>query len=157
MKKSLVLVAALALATAGTTFAQTATPAAPMAAHKGKGHHGDKKTPAEKADHRAAKLAKELGLAPDQENRVEQILLAEQTEMKALHDKAKAEAHKGMSPEKQAVRAKYDAQLKAAMTAEQYAKFEATRKEHHEKMMEHHGGKMENHGDKMKMKTKAKS
>ena len=127
MKNSLLLVAALALATAGTALAQTTPPAAPATGHKG--HHGDKKTPAEKADHRAAKLAKELGLAPDQESRVEQILLAEQTEMKALHDKTKANAHKGMSPEMKATRDKYDAQFKEAMTAEQYAKFEAMRKD----------------------------
>ncbi|HEX8507095.1 MAG TPA: hypothetical protein VF630_17155, partial [Hymenobacter sp.] len=78
MKKTLLLLAALALNTAGTSFAQTA-PAArtSVKAHKGKGDH---KTPAQKADHKAAKMAKELGLTADQEARVEQLMLARQQE-----------------------------------------------------------------------------
>ena len=71
MKKTLLLLVALAFATAGPGFAQTA-PAAK--AHPAKAP----KTPAQKADRRAGKMAQELGLSADQEAQVEQLLLAPQ-------------------------------------------------------------------------------
>ena len=161
MKKSLLL-AALAVATASFAHAQT-TPTAPAPAPvkvtgsdakqtalhqemmtKGqpapKAGHKPGKTPAQKADHKAAKMAKELGLNADQENKVEQILLAENTEMKALHDQA-AGSH-GMSPAMKTARAKYDGQLKAVLTPEQFAKLQAHRAEHRDDKMKEHGGKM---------------
>lgn len=146
MKKSLLL-AALALATFGTATAQTATPAVKTtgsdanqnAMHeKMMAEDGKKasKTPAQKADHKAAKMAKELGLNTDQENKVEQILLAENQEMQALH--AKAAGPHGISPAMKAARAKYDGQLKAVLTPDQFAKLQAKRDKH----LKEHGGKM---------------
>ena len=153
MKKSLLL-AALAVATASFAHAQT-TPTAPApvkvtgsdakqtALHqemmtKGqpapKAGHKPGKTPAQKADHKAAKMAKELGLNADQENKVEQILLAENTEMKALHDQA-AGSH-GMSPAMKTARAKYDGQLKAVLTPEQFARFDQLRDEQRDNLRE---------------------
>ena len=150
MKKSLLL-AALALATASFAHAQTTAPvkvtgsdAKQTAMHQEmmakaqpgqKASHKPGKTPAQKADHKAAKMAKELGLNTDQENKVEQILLAENQEMQALH--AKAAGSRGMSAEMKAARAKYTGQLKAVLTPEQFAKLQAKRDEH----MKEHGGK----------------
>ena len=150
MKKSLLL-AALVFASADLTHAQTTAPvkvtgsdAKQTAVHEemmAKAHSGPKtshkpgKTPAQKADHKAAKMAKELGLNADQENKVEQILLAENQEMQALH--AKAAGTHGMSPEMKAARAKYNGQFKAVLTPDQFAKLQAKRDEH----IKEHGGK----------------
>ncbi|ALW86528.1 hypothetical protein AUC43_16420 [Hymenobacter sedentarius] len=144
MKKNLILLAALALTTAGTSFAQTTAPAATtLKAHKGKGHA----TPAQKADHRAAKLAKELGLTADQEAKVEQLMLARQQETAALKTKYGADKKAGRA-EMKAAHERYQAQLKAILTADQYAKFDKLKEEHHGH------GKLQG-GGKMKMKAKA--
>ena len=151
MKKTLLLAALCA--TASLAHAQTPAPvkvtgsdAKQTALHEELMTKGSKptqkadqkpgKSPAQKADHKAAKMAKELGLNTDQENKVEQILLAENQEMQALH--AKAAGTHGMSPEMKAARAKYDAQLKAVLTPDQFAKLQARRAEH----LKEHGGKM---------------
>ena len=160
MKNSLLL-AALALAFASPAHAQTTAPvkvtgsdAKQTALHEElmtKGSQPGKmatpkpgqkpgKSPAQKADRKAAKLAKELGLNADQENKVEQILLAENTEMKTLHDQA-AGAH-GMSPAMKTARAKYDGQLQAVLTPEQFAKLQARRAEHRDEKAKEHDGKM---------------
>ena len=152
MKKSLLLIA-LALATTGLTHAQTPAPvkatgsdakqtAVPEQLMAKAGQPGKKapKTPAQKADHKAAKMARELSLNADQENKVEQILLAENQEMQALH--AKAAGTHGISPAMKAARAKYDGQLKAVLTPEQFAKLQAKRAEH----LKEHGGKMKMKG-----------
>ncbi|GAA4370236.1 hypothetical protein GCM10023185_44600 [Hymenobacter saemangeumensis] len=148
MKKTLLLLAALAFATAGTTFAQSSNAAAP-AKMKVK-EKKDKKTPEQKADHRAAKMAKELGLSPDQEARIEQILLARQQEMKALKEKTAGNG-RAAHTEKKALRERYDAKFKDVLTAEQYAKFLQLRDEHKDDDGPGHG-----HGNgKMKMKEKS--
>jgi protein CpxP len=155
MKKSLLL-AVLALATTSLTHAQTTAPvkvtgsdAKQTAMHEEmmakpqsgpKAGHKPGKTPAQKADHKATKMAKELGLNADQENKVEQILLAENQEMQALH--AKAVGTHGISPEMKTARAKYNGQLKAVLTPEQFTKLEAKRSEH----LKEHGGKMKMKG-----------
>ncbi|MBO2007944.1 hypothetical protein [Hymenobacter negativus] len=146
MKKTLALLAALAFATVGTSFAQTtpATAAAPM--HKGKGGHGPK-DPAKMADHKAGKMAKELGLNADQEAKVEQLLLARQQESAALKTKYAADKNAGRA-EMKASHEKYEAQLKAILTPEQYAKFDKMKDEHH-------GHGKGQGGGKMKVKAKA--
>lgn len=135
MKRTLVLLAAFALTSAAASAQTKMAPVAPgqnapaAVAGPGKGHRD--KSPGEKADRKAAHMAKELGLNADQENKVEQILLAERQEMAGLRDKATANGtRKGLGPEAKAVRAKYDEQLKAVLTPEQYAKLEAKRAEH---------------------------
>ena len=148
MKKTL-LAALVALATLGTAAAQTKmAPVAPgqnpptMGHGKGHGH----KTPEQKADHRAAKLAKELGLNADQEAKVEAILLAENKEMMALHSKDAPGTRGEMAPEMKAVRDKYDAELKAVLTPAQFAKLQAERAEHRGEMKEKRAGKMKMKG-----------
>lgn len=141
MKKNLFLLVALAFATAGTSYAQTA-PAAGTTQH---GRKHAPKDPAKMADRRAGKMAKELGLTADQENRVEQVLLARHQESEAL--KAKYGTNKKAAhAEMKAARGRYDAQLKSIFTPEQYAKFDKLKDEH------------KGHGrDAGKLKTKTKA
>ena len=136
MKKNLFLLAALALATAGTAFAQT-TPAVKTtgsdanqtALHQRLANKGPK-NPARQADHRAGKMAKELGLSADQETRVEKLLLAREQETTALKAKYTADKKAGR-PEMKAAHDRYEAQLKTVLTPEQYAKFDQLKAEHH--------------------------
>ena len=125
MKKTLFLLAALAFATAGTSFAQTAvkatgTDAKQTARHYQKGP----KDPAKMADHRAGKLAKELGLNADQEAKVESLMLARQQESAALKAKYGTDRKAGRT-EMKAAHDRYEAQLKTILTPEQFAKAKA--------------------------------
>ena len=145
MKKTLILLAALAFTTAGTSFAQT-TPAAGTTlrkAHKAK----QQKTPAQKADHQASKMAKELGLTADQEARVEQLMLARRQETAAFKAKYGTDKKAGR-PEKKAAHERYETQLKAILTADQYTKLAQLKQEHR--------GQGKGQGaSKVKVKTKA--
>ena len=142
MKKNLLLLVALAFATAGTSFAQTAPAAGPtMRAHRAKGP----KDPAKMADHRAGKMAKELGLSADQEAKVEQLLLARQQETAALKAKYGTDRKAGRADMK-AAHDRYETQLKTILTPEQFAKFQQKEDQHHDKIKA---------GGKMKMKAKA--
>ena len=138
MKKNLLLLVALAFATAGTSFAQTAPAAGPtMRAHRAKGP----KDPAKMADHRAGKMAKELGLNADQEAKVEQLMLARQQEAAALKTKYGADKKAGRV-EMKAAHDRYEAQLKTILTPEQYAKLDKMKAEHHNHGKMKGGGKM---------------
>ena len=155
MKKTLFLLAALALTTAGTSFAQTAPTKMPPVRATGSdakqtARHFDKKgpkDPAKMADHKAGKMAKELGLNADQEAKVEQLLLARQQESAALKTKYAADKKAGHA-EMKAAHDRYEAQLKTILTPEQFAKMDKLKAEHHGH------GKMKD-GGKMKMKAKA--
>ena len=125
MKKTLLLLAALAFTTAGTAFAQTAP--APTATHEARKQAP--KSPAQRADHHASKMAKELGLNADQEAKVEQLLLARQQEAAALKTKYAANRKAGR-PEMKAAYDRYEAQFKTIFTAEQFAKFNQIKDEH---------------------------
>lgn len=145
MKKTFLLLAALAFATAGTSFAQTA-PAASMVKQDRK--HAPK-DPAKMADRKAGKMAKELGLNTDQEAKIEQLMLARNQEMMALKTKYGTDRKAGFT-EMKAARERYDTQMKAILTPEQYAKLDKMKDEHRG----HGHDKMKN-GGKMKMKSKA--
>ncbi|MDQ2794798.1 MAG: DUF4890 domain-containing protein, partial [Bacteroidota bacterium] len=132
---------------AGTSFAQTAvqstgTDARQTARHYGNGRQGQK-DPAKMADHRAGKMAKELGLNADQEAKMESLLLARQQESAALKTKYGTDRKAGRT-EMKAAHDRYEAQIKAILTPEQFAKMDKMKAEHHG----HNGGKM-------KMKAKA--
>lgn len=144
MKKTLILLAALAFGAAGTSFAQTAPAAAKVKMHHGKGDH---KNPDRKADQKARKMAKELGLSADQEARVEQLLLARQQESAALKAKFGTDKKAGHA-EMKAARGRFQAQLKTILTPEQYAKLDKLK-------AEHHGHNKMKEGGKTKIKTKA--
>jgi len=139
MKKSLLLLAALAFAT--TSFAQT-TPAATtqLPTHRvhrmGKGAHH---TPEQRAEHRTAMLTKKLGLTAEQQPKVKQIMLAQAQEGQALKAKYPAqEQRQALHQEMKAGHAKYQAQLQGVLTADQYGKLAAMKKEHHRRG--EHGG-----------------
>ena len=123
MKKTLLLLAALAFTTAGTAFAQTA----PAPTHEARKQAP--KSPAQRADHHASKMAKELGLNADQDAKVEQLLLARQQEAAALKTKYAANRKAGR-PEMKAAYDRYEAQFKTILTAEQFAKFNQIKNEH---------------------------
>jgi Spy/CpxP family protein refolding chaperone len=125
MKKTLALLAALALTTAGTTFAQTTAPTTTQA-HKGKGGHHQ--NPGQKAD----KMAKELGLNADQKAKLEQLMQTRKQESAALKAKYGADKKAGKADMK-AAHDRYEAQLKTILTPEQYAKFDKMKAEHHGK------------------------
>ncbi|AMR27325.1 hypothetical protein A0257_09605 [Hymenobacter psoromatis] len=131
MKKSLLLLAAMAFATA--SFAQTIpapTPAQTAQTHRGK-HAHQHKTPEQRADHRTAMLTKKLSLTATQQSKVHQIVLAQAQEGQALKAQYPAQAqrqarHQAM----QAGRTKYQAQLHGVLSADQYGKLQAMRQEH---------------------------
>ena len=171
MKKTLIALFALAL-TASAASAQTTT--APGAAvkttgtdanqtavheqmmqHDGKGgaHHGKgHKSPAQKADQHAAKMAKELGLTADQKAKVQSIFVAQNQEMTTLKAKYAGNTnHQAMHPEAEAIHAKYDAQLKTALGADAYARYDKMRDEHRNENKKGHQMKAD------KLKAKAKS
>ena len=140
MKKTLFLLAALALTTAGTSFAQT-TPAATSMV---KARKQAPKSPAQKADRHAGKMAKELGLNADQETKVEQLLVARQQESAALKAKYSTDKKAGRA-EMKAAHDRYEAQMKTILTPEQFAKMSQMKADHH------NHGKMKD-GGKMKLK-----
>jgi protein CpxP len=145
MKKSLLLLAAMAFATA--SFAQTA-PAATTHLPTHRVHRmgqGQPKTPEQRADRHTALLTEKLSLTADQQPKVRQILLAQAQEGQALRAKYPAkEQRQAHRQEMKAGRAKYQAQLQAVLSADQYGKLTAMQKEHH-----HKGG----HGGKQQVKS----
>jgi protein CpxP len=145
MKKPLLLLAAMAFATAG--FAQTTpAPTTQLPTHRvhrmGQGGH---KTPEQRADHHTAMLTKKLALSPDQQAKVRQILLAQAQESQALRAKYPAkEQRQAHRQEMKAGHAKYQAQLQGVLSADQYGKLTAMQQERH-----HKGA----HGSKQKTKS----
>ena len=140
MKKNLLFLAALALITAGTAFAQTApavkttgTDANQTAQHYQKGP----KNSAQQADRHAGKMVKELGLNADQEARVEKLMLAREQETTTLKAKYGADRQAGRA-EMKAAHDRYEAQLKTILTPEQFVKLDKLKAEHHG----HGNGKM---------------
>ncbi len=141
MKKSLLLLAAMAVATA--SFAQPkvgvsqTTPATTtqLPTHRVM-RMGHNKTPEQRADHHTAMLTKKLSLTAVQQPKVHQILLAQAQEAQALQAKYQTpDQRQAMHQEMQASHAKYQQQLQAVLTADQFGKLTAMQSEHHR-----HGG-----------------
>lgn len=142
MKKSLLLLASLAFATASFAQAPAASTTAPATTHlpthrvMRMGHHH---TPEQRADHHTAMLTKQLSLSADQQPRVHQILLAQAQEAQALKAKYPSkDQRQALHQEMKAGHAKYAAQLQGVLNADQYGKLQAMRQEHHKG---EHGGK----------------
>ncbi|WP_375437197.1 hypothetical protein [uncultured Hymenobacter sp.] len=148
MKKTLVILAAFLL-TVGAASAQSSDLAtADRAARTGQGRGN--LTPEQRADMQTQRLTKELSLTADQSTQVRTIALAENQEMQALRTKfASADSRQGAGQEMKVIRDKYDAQLKAVLTADQLTKFNQMRDEQLDKRKE----KMQGGG--MKKKAKA--
>ena len=134
MKKLLVLLAPLALA-ARPTLAQMPASAGPAAVA------APTRSPDQQADRRAQYYAKQLGLTADQQTRLEPILLAQRQELLALRDKMPADGRRrGMGQGLKAAQAKYNDQIKAVLTPEQFTKFEQMRDEQRANMRERRQG-----------------
>jgi protein CpxP len=101
-----------------------------------------KKTPQERAGNQTERLAKELSLTPEQAAKVKEILSSKVTEMDSLRAKKMAGAEKkDVRTDRKAAMEKTDAELKAVLTPEQYAKLKAIQEEKKEKMQEHNKNK----------------
>lgn len=137
MKKSLVLLAALALSSAAA-FGQTAVKTTGSDANQNALHQNLAKdktkqapaTTAQKADRKAGKMAKELGLNADQEARVEKLLVARKQEEAALKAKYATDKKAGRADMK-AAHDRYETALKAILTPEQFTKMSQMKAEHH--------------------------
>jgi protein CpxP len=145
MKKSLLLLAAMAFATA--SFAQITATTTQLPTHRVQRMGKDKaaKSPEQRADKHTAMLTQKLSLTAAQQPQVRQILLAQAQETQALKaqypaDNQRQARHEAMK----AGHAKYQTQLQGVLSADQYSKLLALKQEHHK------GGK---HGDKSKAKA----
>jgi protein CpxP len=128
MKSFLMPLLALTL-TVGTAAAQS-VPATTGVAQEGRRAH-KQHSPEEMATRKSAQLTKKLGLNADQTAKVKQILLARGQEMQAFRSQAKTTANRDQMREQfKAGRAKYDAQLKQVLTADQFTKYTAFQAEH---------------------------
>ncbi|GAB3579995.1 periplasmic heavy metal sensor [Hymenobacter daeguensis] len=117
MKASfLTLLAAFAL-TIGTAAAQ-----APEGGMPGGGYGRMQGNPEEMAKRQTERMTQELGLNADQAAKVQQIQTARAQEMQAMRGQAGGDRDK-MREQMQASRAKYDAQYKEVLTADQYTKY----------------------------------
>jgi len=115
MKKFLLPLLALALSA-------TAASAQTMPDQAGR----PRRTPEEMATRQTEGLTRQLGLSADQSAKVQQILLARDQEMLALRGQMQAGTadRKQLREQLLAGRAKYDDQLKAVLTPEQYTKMQ---------------------------------
>ena len=118
------LLAAFAL-TVGTAAAQTTTPATPDAAStQSRPYARSQGSPDDMAKRQSEHMTKELGLNATQSAKVQQILVARGQEMQAIRGQGRDAGNRDqMREQMQANRAKYDAQFKEVLTAEQYTKY----------------------------------
>lgn len=114
--------------------------------HKG---HRDMKSPQERDQAHLQKLTTDLNLNEDQQKKVSELLSDRSTKMAMLKksrkdsdvaptDAEKAAMKKQMKEDHKA----YDAKMKSILTADQYKKWEAIKKEHKNKMKDHRKDKM---------------
>jgi hypothetical protein len=112
--------------------------------HKG---HRDMKSPQERDQAHLQKLTTELSLNADQQTQVSELMSDRSTKMAMLKksrgdvkptDAEKAAMRKQMKEDHKA----YDAKMKSILTADQYKKWEAIKKEHKDKMKDHRKDKM---------------
>lgn len=116
MKKFLFPLLALALSA-------TAASAQTMPAQAG---GRPQRTPDEMAARQTQGLTKQLGLSADQSAKVQQIMLARDQDMMAMRSQMQAGTgdRKQMRGQMQANRAKYDDQLKAVLTPDQFTQMQ---------------------------------
>lgn len=129
MKKSLLLLASLAFATA--SFAQAPAATTQLPTHRGM-RMGPAKTAEQRADRHTAMLTKQLNLSAEQQPKVRQILLAQAQESQALKAKYPGQDQRqAMHQEMKATHAKYQAQLQGVLNADQAGKLATLRQAHH--------------------------
>ncbi|SHN00581.1 hypothetical protein [Flavobacterium pectinovorum] len=120
--------------------------------HKGKGDHKghrDMKSPQERNQAHLQKLTTDLNLNADQQKQVGQLLSERSTKMEMLKKSRKDSDVKPTDAERKAMKKQMeedhkatDAKMKSILTADQYKKWEAIKKEHKDKMKDHRKDKM---------------
>lgn len=117
------------------------------------------RSPEEMATRQTQGLTQQLALNADQAAKVQPILLARSQEMMAMRGQMQAGGDRSqMREQMQASRAKYDDQLKAVLTPDQFAKMQtmqADRRQRGAEMMQ--DGKVKAKDGKVKIKTKTDS
>ena len=75
-------------------------------------------------------LAQQLGLSPDQQARLQPLLLAQRKQMQALREQRTTGGRRlGTAQDMKATQVKFDEQLRTVLTPEQYTKFDQLRGE----------------------------
>ena len=136
MKNALLLFAALALASAAQ--AQT-TPAAPAQTAPLNGRGGAMRSPEQQAEAQAQRLAKELNLTADQQAKVQQLMAAQRQETQTAIQNAGGN-RRAMGQAMRAGRDKFNGQLQAVLTPDQYTKYQQMLAERRAKMQERRQG-----------------
>ena len=151
MKKSLFpLLAAFAL-TIGTAAAQDSRPSSAGSGAL-EGRNRMQGSPDEMTKRQADRMTQELGLNAAQTAKVQQILLTRSQEMQAMRGQARDAGNRDqMREQMQAGRAKYDAQFKEVLTADQYTKYTTMQADR----MNRGGGPGMGGSDVKKMKAKS--
>jgi len=153
MKKFLLPLLALALS-ATAASAQAGPP------QDGGGH--PQRTPEEMAARQTEGLTRQLGLSADQSAKVQPILLARDQEMMAMRGQIMSGTadRSQLRDQMMAGRAKYDDQLKAVLTPDQFAKMqtlEASRRQRGPGAPDMPDGKVKKKDGKLKIKAKTDS
>ena len=115
MKKIVLMMAMTVLAT-GAISAKT--PAAFVQQGQGQA------TPEERAERQLTMMTETLTLTADQTTKLKPIILARSTEQSALRQKMQGGEREALMGEYRKLNEKYNAQIKAVLTAEQYTKYE---------------------------------
>jgi len=148
MKKFLLPLLALALS------------ATAASAQAGPPQEGGRRTPEEMAARQTQGLTKQLGLSAEQAAKVQPILLARDQDMLAMRGQLQAGTadRSQLHAQMQANRTKYEDQLKAILTPDQFAKMQdlqASRRQRGAEMMP--DGKVKAKDGKVKIKAKTDS
>jgi periplasmic protein CpxP/Spy len=116
MKKIVLMMAMTVLAT-GAISAKA--PVAYFQQGQGQG------TPEERAERQTKMMTEQLALTADQTTKLKPIILARLAEQSALREKMQGGDREAMMAEFRKLNEKYNPQIKAVLTAEQYTKYEA--------------------------------
>ncbi|WP_242929436.1 hypothetical protein [Pontibacter vulgaris] len=128
--KKIIAMLALGALMAGTTYAQTTAPQKERrhrTEQRGKRVQKYKKSPEEIAAKRTEMLAKKLDLSKRQQKKLQELNLKRAQEMQA--NRGEARDRKSMRSDRQASKARYEAELKDILNKKQYAQYEAHREE----------------------------
>lgn len=142
---------------AGTTYAQTA----PQKERKhrtdqrGEYRHKHKKSPEEMAARRTEVLTRKLDLNKSQQKKLQALNLKHVQERQAMMQANRGEVRnrENMRSERQASRARYDAELKDILNKKQYAKYEAERNEMKAKRNQKHEHRKEQRGERQQQRS----
>jgi protein CpxP len=136
MKNALLLLAALALTSAAQ--AQT-TPTAPAQTAPMNGRGGAMRSPEQQAEAQAQRLAKELNLTAEQQAKVQHLMAAQRQETQTAIQGAGGN-RRAMGQAMRAGRDKFNGQLQAVLTPDQYTKYQQMLAERRAKMQERRQG-----------------